>query len=727
MDVPVSVQAYSGERLAEQGVTQIQDIDRISPAASFLGGYGPDATSFYIRGIGSLTLEGGLQTSVGLVIDGVPVARATEFISDLGDIERVEVLSGPQGTLFGKNTTAGVINIITRRPEDKRGASFEGFVTHDTEVYARTTINLPVGEDLALRGSAFYHYQDPLVNNEAGPDSLGLRSWGFQLKALAKFSETTTLLLSGLHTKMQSSFGEGVVIIPLNATQAALIGTENYGRNVDRVNNNGGANTVVKNSAFTAQLDAELGDSLSLVSVTSYRDVAFGSRADPDRTPLGGVAGIGYAGNPATFPVAIPIYAVTSQNLNDNTFGSYKYGSQEIRLNYVSDSLDVILGAFGQLYKERRSFTNGATFVVAAFQSLTSADLQAKLKDNTVAGFIDATYSITPTLKVFGGLRYTYEELELDYRRLDYFTPLTNYDILTNTISAAPRATTAFKRRRVDNQLSGRAGIQWQPTPFTNIYLSYARGYKGPGANMATGTTAAATALLEPEIANAVELGIKQRLFDERLLLTGSVYYQQVNDIQQAAIIPGVVASSLINAGDIRTKGFEFSAFARPTSGLTLSAGVVYNDARYRGDAFFFCGPSGGSDCFTSAGVVIRSLNGKPAIGSPKWKTVLTADYELPVADDLKMKLHAGYIWRSAVQDQLYQDPLTRRPALGLADASISLGDPDDRWTATVFVKNIFDKFNYNNLATSGFIATSFGYLPRDYKRYGGLRIAYRY
>ena len=292
--------------------------------------------------------------------------------------------------------------------------------------------------------------------------------------------------------------------------------------------------------------------------------------------------------------------------------------------------------------------------------------------------------------------------------------------------TAPPVATVDFTTRRTDNNVSGRVGLQWRPRPNLNYYASYNRGYKGAAANLGRTVTGPAGALLDPEIADAYEIGAKQRFLDGQVSLDISLYDQTIKNIQQTALVTGITPS-LVNAGSLRIKGIEVNAGLRPIPRFNLTVGAVYNDAKYSGDNFFPCGPSVTARC-PNGPAGSQNLNGQQAIASPRWKVVTTASYEQPLADDLKGTVRVDYNWRSSTQYQLYEDPLTRQPSYGLLDASLTVGAADDRWQLSIFGKNLTDRFFYTNLNTSDFfIGKSFGNIGRDYKRYGGLRLSFKY
>ncbi|WP_070153720.1 TonB-dependent receptor [Sphingobium phenoxybenzoativorans] len=735
-DVPLSVQAKTGETLTQAGVTDSRALEQISPAVNFNAGYTPTATSVVIRGAASLAQEGGIQPSVGVVIDNVPVGRQAEFIVDLADIDRVEVLSGPQGTLFGKNSTAGVVNIITNRPKRDFGASFEATGTTDEEVIAKGMLNVPVGERVSARVNGYYHYLSPLIENlGTGGDLWGQRSYGMQGKLLFDISDTTNLLLTANYNKSRSSAGVQFVITPISEpigtlqTQT-LLGL--VGRGVDVVNQDTQTYNKSRSYAFIGELNSELSDSLSLVAISGYRNFSSRTEIEVDNGPTGVNPGRGFSPNPLGYPISYVAFD------DDHLPEQYKYFSQEVRLNYTGNGIDAVVGGYFQDFEEKRNlilpFVFDGAFALAdpslaGVLFYNDTRTQSRLKDKTIAAFADVTYEIVPTVKVFAGIRYTHEKLNFDYAKQTYFNPVAGFfDPVTQINSAPPVGTfNVDNATRSDNNISGRVGIQWQPQRNLNYYASFNRSYKGAAAYQGTGLSNAADALIAPEIAEAFEIGAKQRFFDGALSIDIALYSQKIKNIQQTAVLPGTVTTQLVNAGDLKIKGFELNSSLRPVDGLTLNAALVYNDSQYSGDNFFPCGPSATPGVGQCGANGLINLNGRRAISSPRVKVVTSATYDIDLEGPLKIRTYAAYNWRSSNQFQLYQDPLTKEPAYGILDASIGLGDDDDRWSLTIFGKNLTNKFYYAYLNTADFfIGRQFGGLTRDYKRYGGLRLTYK-
>jgi iron complex outermembrane recepter protein len=734
-DVPISIQAYTGAMMAQAQVVDATDIAQISPAVTFNSNYSSWATSFSIRGVESVAFDAGLQPSVGVLVDDVPLARQGEVVFKLLDIDRIEVLSGPQGTLFGKNSTAGVVNFIQNVPKHEFSATSEVDATFDEQYTGKLLLNAPVNDKIAVRVNAYYDYLHPLVKNLSGPDQFGDREYGIQGKLLFDITATTNLLFTANYNNVLQTTGFNEPIVPNSGTlgilQQQVFGQIFYGNKV--LNQNPGSHEQDESHAFIAELNSELSDRLHLVSITGVRAHYNEFYTNVPGGPVSDIYGTGLTPNPLNYPI---VAIVRPNEIVEN----FTYWSQELRVVYSAPGVNVVAGGFYQNFKEHyynqaSGFLLDGSFAlgdprlagISFYNSNTNID---SLKDDSYALFGDATVEVMPSVNLFAGLRYTREKLALDYARENYFNPQAGfYDPVTQVNTAPPVGGLAFTDdTRTDNNVSGRAGIQWQPTPNQNYYASYSRGYKGAAANEAAGLTSESAALLAPEIASAYEIGAKERFFENRLAIDLSIYTQKITDIQQTAVVPGSVTTSLVNSGALKTNGFEINLTGRPIAGLTLTAGFVYNNARYNTNASFPCGPSATPGTGVCEANGTFPLNGTFAIGVPEKKLITSAVYTKDIGNDLELTTRVGFDWRSAIQYQLYHDPLNEAPSLGLLEASVGLGSRDDRWQIVLFGKNLTDKFYYAYLNTANnFIGQSFGYFPRDYQRYGGVRLTYRF
>ena len=757
--VPVSVQAVSAQTLRVLAITDTPSLVAATPSINYTNGFSANSSGFVIRGITSAAAEGGIQQSTSMVIDGVPLVRPGEFVGDLGDIERVEVLRGPQGTLFGKNATAGVVSIITKKPTDKFEASVEGGATTDQEYMTRAMVNVPLSDGIAFRLNGFYKHLDPLIKNlgSAG-DEYGAESYGFNGKLSIDLASNVNLLLSADYRHANNSFGQLIPIIPstlLGPLQIAALGyTPRPGLN--QINTDGRTIDKARGYSVSAELGWTIAPKLKFTSISAYRNFRDDSENDTDSTPAGVQAGQGFSPNPTNYPILFVIN--TPPPVKDHVH----YFSEEARLNYSGDRLDLVGGLFYQTVVNRGGdnvpFIFSGTYLGLPAPNMlfyNSTPTRFKLNDDTYAAFGDATFKLTHTVSIFGGLRYTHEKIKDDFASQAYFLPITDptgaplhnpdgslvFDPITTTING-PSTPTAFVLGHKTNNLSGRAGIQWQPTSGTNFYFSYNRGYKGSAVDTsrsAAAPTAIYSPILAPEKASSFELGTKLRLFDNRVQLNVNLFDEKIKNLQQTIVLP-TTATELINAGEVKTKGVEVEVRGRVTSHLTLDGAVTYDDPKYSGDVFVGCWPNQGAaqgcvpipNAPVIPGVPVatgENLNGLQTVNSSKWRYNIGATYsnDLPSLP-VNLVARVGWNWASSSPQRVGDDPLLREPSHGLLDASLTIAADNQRWSLQIYGKNLANEHYYNGrVELNTIVSRVAAYVGRDYKRYGGARLTFNF
>jgi iron complex outermembrane receptor protein len=731
-DVPISVQAISGERLETQAIVSTSDLAAIAPTLNFSTGNSVNASAFSLRGVSSLALQNGIQPSTAMVVDGVAVARQSEFIADLGDVDRIEVLNGPQGTLFGKNSTAGVINIVTHKPTGRLEGMIETLATTDSEFGVRAMLNVPLSSRVRLRVDGFYRDQEPLIRNLSGPDVIGTKTFGARLKLAVDFSDDLNLLLVGTYSHTESSGGAHVTVAPgvFGALQEAVDAPARIGRGETTVNMDQPAVDLFTPWNVSATLNWRISDELNLVSISAFSGFAEHSSVDIDETPVGIIAGKGESKPGTGYPfesVLVPF----RQRFPDQ----FHYFSHEDRLNLVTGPVNAVLGVYYQDYHDNYAlnipfiFDGSVLGLTPGVRFYVNNTPRARIEDRTASVFGDVTYQLPHSFDVFAGLRYTYEKVNVDYHRDDFFGPAALLDPIT-TVFAAPPVDTLDKRaeRRVFN-LSGRAGIEYKPTDRLNFYFSYARGYKAPAADVSQNLEPTADPIIKPEIATNYELGAKLRLYDNRIALNLALFNQKIDSIQEGIIQPGIVFNPvLINAGELKTRGVEMDGQWAATPHLKFILGAAYDKATYAGFHYVCTSTqlrSGSCPNDPTAG--FQDITGQQAIQSPKWKYSVSGEYSNSLTGSLSYYVQASWTWTDAIYYELGQDPLSREPSRGILNASFGLRGRDDRWELQLFGKNLTNHFYYSNLNDVAIVGQPLGYLARDFARYGGLRLTYRY
>jgi iron complex outermembrane recepter protein len=724
-DVPVAVSVVSGATLEAQGGVNIENAQYLVPTLNFRKSGTTINQSLFLRGVGTSTFSIAGEPSVSTVLDGVVYSRAGEAFGDLVDIERIEVLRGPQGTLFGKNASAGVVNIVSKRPTDRFEGSAEASFFTKSEYRGRGIINLPIGDKARTRFTGFYgRYDGNIRNINPGVNDRvnGYEHYGFRGIVELDLSEKVKATLIGDYRKSDDDCcAEVIGTAPTGLGLLALAGINFQGDNTRTINQNLVTSTIEKSYGASLQLDAELGTQ-TVTSITSYR------KYDNREIRDGDFVGAAFAG---------------LNQLHDDGPQTSKTFTQELRLTSPGKQrFDYVLGAFFSRAQTQRTFTRndivcnpapvgGALLPCSAVGAPVStfptgtANFGSVFKNFALFG--QSTLKIVDRFRLIGGLRYTIDQLDVFHSRV---SPLTGPGIQPNFDAgvfngglvgpagfiAGPSNGVPFRNKATNTNLSGKAGAQFDISKNSTAYATYARGYKGPAFNIFFNLTAVGSGQIAAETSDSYEAGIKNTLFDGKLVLNLAGYYAKYKNFQanNPDIVAGVVVTRFTNAGDISTRGGELDLLFRPFKGLNISGGFAYTDAKV--DRFFL--PPGGNP----AGVVPA---GTSLAYAPKYKASLGGDYTLETGGAINLILGAQASTQSK-QLSLFDPSAVLRAAgtIGgytLVDLSLAVADVDDRFRVTFQVKNVFDT-SFASSITNGGPGGSFRYLiPREADRYFGI------
>jgi len=444
-DVPISLDVLSANELRDRSIDDTMSLAIASPSLSFQDGFGPTASNFAIRGVGSLAFEGGIQPSVSFVVDGVPLGRVSEFIADLGDIERVEVLNGPQGTLYGRNATAGAVNIVRARPtEDFQGYVEQSF-TDDEEAITRLMVSGPLSDSIRGRLSGYYKDREGHIKNyhPGGPELGGEESYALMGKLDIDLSDRANLLLTGEFRDTTTGSGAQVLLVPeaggLGTARLLTLGGGDLALGQAILNDPfKGAQDIpneheIENHGVLADFTFNISDELRFKSLTGVRRVHIDSNTDVDVTPANGVYN----------PYSLPVVYINSSNNNvtgSEDFPIYHqadYISQEFRIEGTNDKIEWLGGLYYNYYEE----TSRADITLLAFNPAAGGNVVisdprvGKAEWDGYAVFGDVTYNITDSVNVFGGLRWTVEDMTVEQSRRNFVAldVLNGYDVISPT------------------------------------------------------------------------------------------------------------------------------------------------------------------------------------------------------------------------------------------------------------------------------------------------------
>lgn len=797
-DVPISVDVLTGDELGASKIDSSIDLAQSNPSLNFQQGFGPVSSSFAIRGLGTFALEGGIQPSVSFVLDGVGIARVAEFQAELGDIERIEVLRGPQGTLFGRNATAGAINMVRKSPVHEFEAYIEASITDDEEYITRWMINDSLSDTVAGRFSAYTKNFDGFIDNKyPGADEEGAdNSWGVLGKLSIDLSDVTNLLITAEYRKQDTTLAPSITTVAENSNplysawgdwRTSTLGNGDIAAGqaiLDdpfTINQSTTTNSDSENAGLTAELSWEMSDFQTLKSITAFRSFDVYNRIDIDASAAsaesllnaidaGGIVGsvtmdptYGPIPNGPFAPGTQPIVSIASTNLNPNGDGELpiayetRYFSQEVRIEGSTDSIDYILGAYYNNYTDT-SKNETATAIPDAitpfggdysayFFKGTWVDTTANWE--SMAIFADGTWSVTDEIKVFAGLRWTSEDLELDYSRDDLFAPYNSaifaangdYVNIDTALAAAINPAfavtpTTFDREDRSEDWSGRLGISWDVTYDINTYASISRGFIGSGVNYGR-TAESETAIVDPSINESIEIGLKATWFDGALRTNLSVFSSEVTDLQTSRLVPGEIYTETFNAGVLKTQGIEADITWGATEWLTVDFTATYLDSEI--DDLVqpcFVSQTAAQGCTlddngntVASGGTQQDVSGNQGVSAPELSYRLATRADLPF-NDMPFTGYAvvSYTWQDDVQFKLTNDPMTRQDSYGIVDITVGIDDNDGLYNIAIFGKNVADEEFYANLdSTENGIGRQYARGTRNAQAYYGIKARYNF
>jgi iron complex outermembrane receptor protein len=699
-DVPSSIAVATGEALSDLNIVGVTELDAIAPGLTFVtnpGRFG-SGPSIAVRGISTQTQGSGVQDSVGILIDGVVIERAKAgAFPDLSDTARVEILRGPQGTLFGKNASAGVISITTKDPVNEFSAEMGlEYGTHDTRT-ARTSVSGPIVDDRLLgRFSAYSKSRDGYVENTFdGSDWEGDDQKGARAKLLFAPTRRDKLKLSTDYVEQKNDAGANIIraftpVTPeyVRVALGSIVALEN-----DRINARSVGDNRQKTRGAALQWDRSIGE-YTFTALSAFR--AFNQDY--------------HAG---TYTWLTP--------LNDGEQFGYvdqEQFSQEIRLaSPRGRGLEYVAGMFLLDNTTEIGVVDPGTLLVGT-QNRNASNQVSNVETFNYAAFAEADANVTDRLTFTGGLRWTHEKVDAS---------ITGYPIAPGLIRFRhPLGTTSDSATA--KKISWKLGGQWRLDEDRMLYVSVATGFKGPGFNVNTNVLGDAQPV-RPETSLSYEAGVKSQFLDRRLTLNLNLYHSVFEDFQtQGGLsVPGNPTNRIIllNAEELVTQGFEAEMAASLGASTEVSMNATYIDATFKQ---FTNAPCYAGQALLAPGSCVgnvQNLSGARLPNTPKWGFNVFAKQDFAVPGIAWRGLATlDYGWRSSVQWNALGSPDGIEDAYGLLGASLGFRNDNDRIHVKVYGKNLTDKFHTSGIVVDNQITH---FLPPDYRRFLGFDALIRF
>lgn len=700
-EVPVAVTAVSGEAIKQAGFKSLTDLQYLVPSVQYNAYQGG---GFQIRGVGTQSFDYGSDQTVGIMIDDVVQGIPRDpGLNSLTDIDHVEVLRGPQGTLFGKNTSAGVITITTKKPvmdtweEDGHFSYGSG-----NETIIQGNLNVPIAPTAAARLSAYVQHRDGFVRNVLVNTDLGsTNDYGFRGKLLWQPTDDLDVYLIASYERTRDTNNEQTIraygpgpkqlsgylppfFLPYKspAAQYAPYGID-VGPDNETLADLSPAGNRYRVHGGSAEINYHIGDH-TLTSVTGYRV---------------------FDGNQEYISDLVPLPTLDHNRQTEHA----SQLTEEVRLTSPTGGLiDYVLGLY---YFDMNV---DATQIQSGSFNLNQSKLFSEIggialfhdEDMSYAAFGQGTLHVSDALRFILGGRYTHDEVDSTFRaaRYDSFIP-----ILGHVLPPGARDVR-------HNNISVHAGMQYDFTPNIMGYLTFATGYKGPTVSNIQGEARP----IKPETSNDFEAGIKSELFDRHLTLNLAAFFEKYRNFQAEIFDTSVSPAqfTLGNAGGLRSEGFEADFLGRITSDLSLSGGATYAYATYT--SFIGQCYTGqpistvvGAGCYKdpSTRTYVANLAGYPVNMAPKWSFTAAASYNHPIADGYVLDANANFVWKSDVYT-IVPDPNTIIRGYGLLGLNIGVSPDSGEWRAAMFVRNLLDEHFVNAIFPNFFDPAGYAQSP---------------
>jgi len=664
ISVPIAITALSGDQLAAKGAIDITALAETVPNVTLENSRATNSTlSAFIRGVGQQDPVSGFEQGVGIYLDDVYLNRPQAAVLDIYDVQRIEVLRGPQGTLYGRNTVGGAVKYVTKRLDDKAHLALRGTFGSYNQLDGVVSASTPIGDGTLRVGGALARLtRDGFGQNlTTGLDNYDKNVWAGRGTIEVHGSDIFARITADV-THDMSNPRNGHRMVPGFVTGGSVL-TNVY-------DTQGGLNTPhqdVKAWGMSLFLEAKPSDWLTLRSITAYRKDDSATPIDFDALPAVDVDVPGFYRNRQ---LSQEIQGLINLGKFNGLFGLY------------------YLDATALTQFEVRLYTSNA--LLPGLTAFTNADIGTE----TMAGFADFSYDFTDQLSLSVGGRYTWDKRTAFILRQNYI--LGGNPVFGTTGTPFGAAQTNFNGSKSFTKFTPKASLAFKPNSDTTFYASYSQGFKGGGfdprgvgANAPVGVSQSDFLSFRPEKVDSYEVGAKASLLDRRIYIATAAFWMDYKDVQ----IPGSVACRVgavntfcgvvANAGKARMKGFEFEGRAKlidsDSGTLTLSGSLGYIDAKYL------------SYITNVAGTPTEVAQFRHVQNTPAWSGSASIDWSMPLADG-KLNLSGGMSFKSKTYQFEIANPYLDQPAYQLFDASIVYHAPGGHWSIGIYGKNLTDE-----------------------------------
>lgn len=684
-DVPLSVSVINSALLKSSGVGGTDAISQAVPAVQMQRS-GPSGL-FYVRGVGTTNAAAGEEGANAFYVDGVYLADLAQTITNFNNIQRIEVLKGPQGTLFGRNATGGLIHIVTREPGDElqvnARATYGNYQTLAGQLYVGGPVSDTLGLDIALTGQnqGKGWGRNLTRNTEIKKDEY----WGIRSKAVFRPSASLKITLAGDYYDLK---GDTTIAWRIDESNLGQGGNPSPGGHDSTGNDPSLSHLRSWGGSLTIAADLGFAD---LTSISAYRDSRNHTFFDIDTGPL---------------PVVNYDYVIRTRSLQ-----------QELRLaSKDTTPLDWQLGVF--YLRTKASNFQAQRGSVYAPQARLGQDIDGRMTTNSYAVFGQATYAVTPTTFVTGGLRYT--EDHRTFRGV--LTPVNlNGSFGASTVYPRP-GVDSFEPKLSYGEMTYRLSLRQEFSERVSAYASFNRGFKSGAFSLQNFNNPPYL----PQYIDAYEVGLKSELFDRRLRLNVSAFHYDINDYQVRSIVNGI--NYVFNAAAVKVNGIDVDFQATPARNFKVFGGMTLLDSKFRDfkNGFFYVIAPGnctaGQTGPSTGGLVecVGDLSGNTTPNAPKFAASLGGSVRVPVSETGEVTFNALYSYNSGFAFE--PENRLRQESYSVLNGSIEYR-LNERFGIELWGRNL-TKTKYYYQRTSGrFGAWANQAAPRTY----GINLTYDY
>ncbi len=717
-DVPIAVTVLDSEKIESAHAVGFESLQQLVPSVSFRKGNTNRNSAVVVRGIGTISFSTAAEPSVSTVVDGVVLGRSGQAFTDLYDLERLEVLRGPQGTLFGKNASAGVVNLTTKRPSQEFEGSVNLSVFEDDEVRLKARVSGPLSDNVRASLTAFDGSFDGYITNTFNGDTIqGYDRQGVRGMLEWDATDDVKFLFIAEDYSADDDCCADLSLLPNGRDPSSPANPNSNGvvngvadLDLDQrlVDHDLTTRTLDDSTSLSMQIDAGIGE-YTLTSITAYREWDNTEIREGDFTSTAGTFG-----RPVDF-------SSTFFQLHDIGEQSWEQFSQELRIaSPTGNALTWQAGLFYWNLQSDRRFRRDASCqvhpnnagILAANPGLTcldtdivaaTANFDTEFDNFSVFG--EGSYAINDSVDIIFGARYTDDDVSFNHRRI-------NDDPFGRRGVGVRGAgnNTDFTGTTDETDTSGKLGFTWDVSDTGMLYGTYSQGYKGPAFNVFYNQAIANTLPISSESSEQIELGYK--LTTGNLYANFAIFSTDIEDLQANNIDTslGTATTTLTNAGDISTEGIEVDFIWQPSESFQLSGGVASITAEI--DRFNCPVGVPASACTDRSGLDVPF--------SPDLKYTLSANYLLELST-VDVIFDASYVHMDEQVAQLPSNNGTTPaqallPDYDLVNASVAFSFSDDKYRVSLIGKNLGDESYVTTFSGDGFRYQ----IPRDAERYFG-------